>query len=329
MNTFKSLLTNSQYLIADGAIGTTLMSAGLDSGEAPERWNLTHPGQVRAVHRSYIQAGSQIVLTNSFGGSRFRLKLHGLQGQVAELNRIAAELARAEADAAPHPVAVAGSMGPSGELFEPMGVLSFREAHDGFAEQAAALAEGGVDVLWIETMSDLQEVQAAVMGARAVSDLPIVTTMTFDTNEHTMMGVSPVQALEAMRELGPIALGGNCGNGPAEIEAVIQAMHGADPTVILVAKSNAGIPEYVDGELCYAGTPELMAQHALRVRDLGAKIIGGCCGNSPEHVRVMAEALASGQQAEPVAGEADIEPAQLVTPRRERRQRRRGRRRAR
>jgi methionine synthase I (cobalamin-dependent) len=327
MNTFESLLSNNPYLVADGAMGTTLMFAGLDSGEAPERWNLTHPDRVRAVHRSYIRAGAQVVLTNSFGGSRFRLKLHGLQDQVAELNRVAAELARVEADAAPHPVAVAGSMGPSGELFEPMGVLSFAEARDGFAEQAAALAEGGVDVLWIETMSDLQEVQAAVMGARDVSDLPIVTTMTFDTNGHTMMGVSPVQALESMRELGPIALGGNCGNGPDEIEGVIKAMRAADPTVILVAKSNAGIPEYVDGELCYAGTPELMAQHALRVRDLGAKIIGGCCGNSPEHVQAMAKALASGRQAEPIADE--VQPARVVTPDRERRHRRRGRRRAR
>jgi methionine synthase I (cobalamin-dependent) len=327
MNTFKYLLSNNQHLIADGAMGTTLMSVGLDQGEAPERWNLTHPDQVRAVHRSYIQAGAQVVLTNSFGGSRFRLKLHGLQDQVAELNRTAAELACAEADTAPHPVAVAGSMGPSGELFEPMGILSFAEAHDGFAEQAAALAEGGVDVLWIETMSDLQEVQAAVMGARAVSDLPIVTTMTFDTNGHTMMGVSPVQALEAMRELGPIALGGNCGNGPAEIEGVIKAMRAADPTVILVAKSNAGIPEYVDGELCYAGTPELMAQHALRVRDLGAKIMGGCCGNSPEHVRAMAEALASGKKPDPVVDEIALE--RVGTPDREKRRRRRGRRRAR
>jgi methionine synthase I (cobalamin-dependent) len=327
MNAFESLLSNHPYLIADGAMGTRLMSLGLDSGEAPERWNLSHPDRVRAVHRSYIQAGSQILLTNSFGGSRFRLRLHGLQDQVAEVNRIAAELARAEADAAPHPVAVAGSMGPSGELFEPMGVLSFGEAQDGFAEQAAALAEGGVDVLWIETMSDLQEVQAAVMGARAVSDLPVVTTMTFDTNGYTMMGVSPVQALEAMRELGPIALGGNCGNGPDEIERVIRAMHAADPAVTLVAKSNAGIPEFVDGEVCYAGTPELMAQHALRVRELGASIIGGCCGNSPQHVRAMAEALASGKTVAPIADE--IAPQPIATSDRARPRRRRGRRRAR
>jgi 5-methyltetrahydrofolate--homocysteine methyltransferase len=268
-----------------------LMAAGLEHGQAPEGWNVSFPDRVRAVHLAYLQAGARVVLTNSFGGSRFRLKLHGLQDRVAELNRAAAELARAEADAAPGPVAVAGSMGPSGELFEPMGLLTADQARDGFAEQAAALAEGGADVLWIETMSDLQEVQAAVIGARSVCDLPIVTTMTFDTHGRTMMGVTPIQALEAMRELDAVACGGNCGNGPAEIEGVIKAMYAADPAVILVAKSNAGIPEYVDGALTYSGTPEAMARHAVRVRQMGAKIIGACCGSTPEHTRAMAQAL--------------------------------------
>jgi methionine synthase I (cobalamin-dependent) len=291
MNRFESLLVSNPYLLADGAMGTLLMAAGLKRGEAPEMWNVAHPDQVQAVHRSYIAAGSHVVLTNSFGGSLFRLKRHNLQNQVTELNRAAAKLARAEADAAPHLVAVAGSMGPCGELLAPMGRLTFAQARDAFAEQAAALTEGGVDVLWIETMSDLREVQAAVEGARAVSDLPIVTTMTFDTKGHTMMGVAPVQALEALRELGAVALGGNCGNGPAEIEGVIEVMHDADPSVILVAKSNAGIPEHVNGVLTYSGTPQVMADHALRVRDRGAKIIGACCGSSPEHIRAMAEAL--------------------------------------
>jgi methionine synthase I (cobalamin-dependent) len=294
VNTFDSLLASSAYLLADGAMGTMLMAAGLERGQSPEEWNVSHPARVRAVHRSYIQAGSQIILTNTFGGSRLRLKRHGLQDRVAELNRAAAGLVRAEAEAAPHPVAVAGSMGPSGELLKPLGKLTFEEARDTFAEQAAALAEGGVDVLWVETMGDLQEVRAAVEGARTVSDLPIVTTMTFDTHGRTVMGVTPVQALETMRELGVVALGGNCGNGPDEIEGVIEAMHAADPTGALVAKANAGIPERVDGALIYSGTPEVMARHAVRVRRLGAKIIGACCGSTPEHVHAMAEALKSG-----------------------------------
>ena len=298
MRTFESLLAARPYLLADGAIGTMLMSAGLPHGTAPEEWNLSRPDAVRAVHRGYIQAGSDIILTNSFGGTRFRLERHGFQDRVSALNRAAAKLARAEADAAPRTVAVAGSMGPSGELFEPMGLLNFDQARDGFAEQAAALIDGGADALWIETMSDLQELQAAVMGAREVTDLPIITTMTFDTNGHTMMGVGPIQGMDAMRELGVSALGGNCGNGPAEIEGVIEAMHAADPSVVLVAKANAGIPELVEGELCYSGTPEVMAGYALQVRRLGAKIIGGCCGTTPAHLRAMADALENGRQNE-------------------------------
>jgi len=293
MNTFESLLGTQPYLLADGAIGTMLFAAGLAHGVAPELWNVEEPGKVRAIHREYIRAGSNIILTNSFGGSRLRLEQHKLQDRVADLNRAAAGLARIEADSAASPVAVGGSMGPTGELFEPMGLLRFDHARGAFAEQAAALVEGGVDVFWIETMSDLQEVQAAVMGVRDVSDLPVVTTLTFDTNGRTMMGVAPVLGLEAMRELGVTALGGNCGNGPAEIEGVIQAMHAADPGALLVAKSNAGIPQYIDGELTYSGTPDVMARHARLVRDLGAKIIGGCCGTTPEHIRAMSEALAN------------------------------------
>ena len=295
MNVFERLLSTRDYLLADGAMGTLLMAAGLTSGHAPELWNVENPDTIRGAHRAYIEAGADIFLTNSFGGNRFRLVRHGLDGRVSELNRAAAQLARAEADAAGRLVVVGGSMGPTGEMFAPLGTLSFEAARDAFAEQAAALAEGGVDVIWIETMSDVQEVRAAFEGARSVTDLPIVTTMTFDTHGRTMMGVTPAQALEALRALGPAALGGNCGNGPAEIEGVIQAMRAADPDVPLVAKSNAGLPKYVDGELTYDATPEVMARHALRVRELGAKIIGGCCGSTPDHIRAMAEALRTGR----------------------------------
>lgn len=325
MNRLQELLASHAYLLADGAMGTMLMSLGLGQGHAPERWNISHPDKVQSVHQLYVEAGSHIILTNSFGGTRFRLKLHGLQDQVPALNRTAAEVARTVANGASRPVVVGGSMGPSGELFEPMGTLTFDLARDAFAEQAAALAEGGVDVLWIETMSDLQEVQAAVAGVRSVTDLPIVTTMTFDTHGRTMMGVTPVQALEAMEELDPIALGGNCGNGPAEIEGVIAAMHAADPEATLVAKSNAGIPEYVEGVLTYSGTPEVMARHAVLARNLGARIIGACCGSTAAHVRAMAEALAS-EDMVPVSVE-DLEDlserAEPKTPRKRRPRRRR------
>ena len=331
MNLLETLLSTNDYLLTDGAMGTMLMSAGLEQGNPPEAWNILYSERIRAVHHSYIEAGARIILTNSFGGTRFRLKLHNLQDRTYELNRAAAELARAEADAARHPIVVAGSIGPSGEILQPVGALSFEEARAGFAEQAAGLVDGGVDVLWIETMSDLNEVRAAVEGIRSLPtpSLPVVTTMTFDTNGRTMMGVTPVQALTALRCLEPLALGGNCGNGPAEIEAVVQAMYAADQTsglraTLLVAKSNAGIPEYVNGDLRYNGTPEVMACHAVRVRDLGASIIGACCGSTPAHIQAMAAALASTPINRTVvesALAASDQPAAVDQPRSRRRQR--------
>lgn len=292
MNKLEQLLADNDYLIADGGMGTMLMAAGLEQGDPPEMWNILHPDRIRAVHRGYIEAGSQIILTNSFGGTCFRLKLHNLQDRAYELNKAAAELARAEADAADHPVVVGGSLGPSGEIMEPVGALSFADAVAGFAEQAAGLAAGGVDVLWIETMSDVSEVRAAVEGCRQATDLPIVATMTFDTNGRTMMGVTPAQAYAELSAMNLTALGGNCGNGPAEIEGVIQAMYATDQAYPFVAKSNAGIPEYVHGQLRYNGTPDVMADYAVKVRNYGARIIGACCGSSPAHIAAMAEALA-------------------------------------
>jgi len=312
-NRFLDLLARGESIIADGGMGTMLMEAGLLFGDPPEQWNVLPEKQrhVRAVHRGYLDAGAQIILTNSFGGSPFRLKLHNLQDRVFELNRAAAELARAEAgDCA----VVAGSLGPSGELFEPIGALTYAAAVDGFAAQAAGLAAGGADVLWVETMSDLNEVRAAVAGARqAARHLPVVATMTFDTRGFTMMGISPASAVAALAELGLAAIGGNCGNGPDEIEGVIHGMrqaiearglaleagYGSRSTSLkpqasslaLVAKSNAGVPEVIDGRAVYSGTPAIMASYARRVRALGATIIGACCGSTPTHVRAIADAL--------------------------------------
>ncbi len=291
MDKLQQFLSAEGVILLDGAMGTMLMMAGLESGAPPEEWNLLHPERIRQVHEAYIEAGSRIVLTNSFGGTRFRLKLHNLQDQVAELNRAAAEIARSAADAAPHTVLVGGSMGPTGELMEPMGEMTMEAAQAAFAEQAAALAAGGVDVLWIETMSDLNEVKAAVAGARSACDLPVVASMTFDTHGRTMMGVSPEQAIQELGGLNLSALGANCGNGPAEIEGVIQKMRAIAPDVPLIAKSNAGIPHWEGEDLVYDGTPQVMAGYTHQVRGLGAQLIGGCCGSTPAHIRAMREAL--------------------------------------
>jgi 5-methyltetrahydrofolate--homocysteine methyltransferase len=211
---------------------------------------------------------------------------------VIELNKKAAENARAEADAAPHPVLVAGSMGPTGQLLEPLGTLRVSEAEKSFADQAAGLAEGGVDLFWVETMSDLSEVKAAVAGIRSVSDLPIAATMSFDSHGRTMMGVSPEQAVKELGELNIQLLGANCGTGSDELINAIKEMRSANPDLPIIAKANAGIPQMVGTEVVYNGSPEVMAAYAADVWKEGATLIGGCCGSSPDHVRAMAEALA-------------------------------------
>ncbi|OGB33984.1 MAG: methionine synthase I [Burkholderiales bacterium RIFCSPLOWO2_12_FULL_61_40] len=292
-NRFSQLLASRPWLLADGATGSNLFEVGLVSGDAPELWNIDHPERIAALHRSFVEAGADILLTNSFGGTRYRLKLHQAEHRVAELNTAAARIARGVADASGRTVAVAGSMGPTGEIMEPIGALTFDQAQQAFAEQASALAQGGVDVLWIETMSSREEVEAAVAGAATVG-LPIVCTLSFDTNGRTMMGLSPSDFAGIEKTLAPrlAACGTNCGVGAAEVVACIHNLaQAAGPDVVLVAKGNCGIPQYVDGAICYNGTPELMGVYARMALDAGARIIGGCCGTSPRHLRAMREAL--------------------------------------
>lgn len=291
---FTEALATRPWLLADGATGTNYFQMGLVSGDAPEMWNFEHPERVRSLHRRFIEAGADIVLTNSFGGNRHRLKLHNAQDQVREINIAAAKNARAEADAAGRPVYVGGSIGPTGEIMQPVGALSHDEAVESFAEQAMALKEGGVDVLWIETMSSEEELRAAVEGA-ARAGLPIVTTMSFDTNGRTMMGITPKSfgAITAALPTQPVAIGANCGVGASELVATVLGISEARPDAAVVAKGNCGIPQYVDGHIHYTGTPELMADYARIALDAGAKIIGGCCGTSPEHLASMRKSLES------------------------------------
>jgi 5-methyltetrahydrofolate--homocysteine methyltransferase len=289
---FVEALKTRPWLLADGATGTNYFQMGLISGDAPEMWNFEHPEKVRSLHRRFIAAGADIVLTNSFGGSSYRLKLHNAQDKVRELNIAAAKNARAEADAAGRPVYVGGSIGPTGEIFQPVGTLSHEDGVAAFREQAKALKEGGVDVLWIETMSSEEELRAAVEGASGLG-LPIVTTMSFDTNGRTMMGMTPKAfgALTTTLPTQPVAIGANCGVGPSELLATVLGITAARPDANVVAKGNCGIPQYLDGHIHYSGTPELMAEYARTALDAGAKIIGGCCGTSPEHLAAMRKAL--------------------------------------
>jgi methionine synthase I (cobalamin-dependent) len=292
---FRALVDGGGPVIADGAMGTMLFANGLQFGDPPETWNLAHPDVIRRIQRAYLEAGSQILLTNTFGGNRARLRLSGHGDRVDDLNRTAAILLRAEVEAAGGHALVAGDIGPTGEIVEPLGTLAYDEAVDIFREQAASLVAGGVDLIWIETMSDLSEIRAAIEGVRRASPgIALVTTMTFDTRGHTMMGVSPEQAVEALAAWGADAIGGNCGNGPDEMLGVIQRMHAAAPGITLVAKSNAGMPELVDMRAVYRADPATMAGQVIEMHQAGARIVGGCCGSTPDHLAAIARALAAG-----------------------------------
>ena len=292
MDKLTELLSSSPTILGDGAMGTMLQSLGLTTGGSPDEWNISHPDLVKGVLQGYVDAGAQVVTTNTFGGTRYRLALHDNQDRVREFNLAGARLAREVADAAPHPVVVAGDIGPTGEILFPLGAREPEEVREAFAEQAAALAEGGVDFFLIETMSALEEVQAAIEGIRSVSGLPIAVTLTFDTHFRTMMGVKPVQAVEALYDLGIRVIGANCGNGPDEIESVISEMVAVrPPDVFLIAKSNAGLPKYENKQIYYDGTPEVMADYAVKMRALGVNWIGACCGSTPAHIAAMRAAL--------------------------------------
>jgi 5-methyltetrahydrofolate--homocysteine methyltransferase len=286
MGSLQELLGRQETILGDGAMGTMLHHAGLTIG-APEQWNVKQPDVVLGIHRAYVEAGSDFISTNTFGGTRNRLKLDELQDQVAELNQAGARLARQAAGER----LVAGSMGPTGELMEPLGLLTPQGALESFTEQARALKAGGADFALIETMSALEEVQAAVEGARAAG-LAAVVTMSFDTNFRTMMGIKPVAALATIAGWGVGVVGANCGNGPAEIERIMTEMSAAPHGgVALMAKSNAGMPRWKDDRITYGGTPEVMADYARRMVGLGVRVIGGCCGTTPEHIAAMRQAI--------------------------------------
>lgn len=296
-NRFETMLAERDWILTDGATGTNLFALGLEHGDSPEDWNLNRQDKVREHYRTFIDAGSDLILTNTFGGTVNRLKLHGLDAQVHEINAAAARLLREEIEKSGREVICAGDIGPTGDLFEPVGPISHESGVASFLAQMEGLAEGGADVLWIETMSSEEEFAAALEAASRVG-LPVVGTMSFDTNGRTMMGVTPSRLAGIVHTCDhdhrPHAWGGNCGTGaPDLLIGLISAQGEIGPDDLLVAKANCGIPEYVDGAIRYSGTTELMADYAVLARDLGVKIIGGCCGTKPEHLRAMRAALES------------------------------------
>jgi 5-methyltetrahydrofolate--homocysteine methyltransferase len=304
------LLSERPYLLADGATGTNMMAMGLGPGQAPDLWNIDRPDNVTRLHKSFLEAGADIILTNTFGANRCRLALENAQDRASEINEAGAHIARGAADRAGRPVVVAGSIGPTGEILEPHGKFKQEAAEEAFAEQAAALAAGGVDLLWIETIFAFAELEAAVAAA-ARTGLPFASTMTFDTRGRTMMGDTPEKAVGFVQGLSPspVAFGANCGAGPAMmLDTLCGFARVTGPDEVVIAKGNCGVPQTVNGEIVYTGDEQTMATYARMARDAGARIVGGCCGTTPAHLAAMAAAL-DGYEPGSVPDRAAIEKA--------------------
>ena len=291
-NVLSALIAEKGILLADGATGTSLFAMGLEAGEAPELWNESKPENITKLHQDFVDAGADIILTNTFGGTRHRLKLHQADDRVHALNKRAAEIARAVADKAPRKVITAGSVGPTGELLIPLGALSYENAVAAFVEQIEGLKAGGAEVAWIETMSSPDEIRAAAEAAAKVG-LPYVYTGSFDTAGKTMMGLHPKDIHGVASDLGngPVAVGANCGVGASDILSSLLDMTEAAPEATVIVKGNCGIPEFRGSEIHYSGTPPLMAEYVRLAADAGAKIIGGCCGTTCDHLAAMRVAL--------------------------------------
>ena len=293
-NAFTDLLAEKGTLLADGATGTNLFNMGLMSGDAPELWNTDEPAKITKLYRFAVDSGSDLFLTNSFGANAARLKLHDAQKRVHELSRVSAELAREVADKAERKIVVAGSVGPTGEIMEPVGTLTHALAVEMFHETADGLKAGGADIGWLETISAPEEYRAAAEGF-ALAGLPWCGTMSFDTAGRTMMGLTSEGMVDLVHELDntPLAYGANCGTGASDLLRTVLGFASKNGTLPIISKGNAGIPKYVEGHIYYDGTPELMARYAVMARDAGASIIGGCCGTLPEHLVAMRAALDS------------------------------------
>ena len=291
-NALSRMMSQRDWILADGATGTNLFNMGLEAGDAPEFWNDKHPDRITKLYKMAVDAGSDLFLTNSFGGNASRLKLHGAQGRARELSRMSAEIGREVADKAGRDVIVAGSVGPTGEIMAPMGTLTHEIAVEMFHEQAEGLKEGGADVLWLETISAPEEYKAAAEAFR-LAHMPWCGTMSFDTAGRTMMGMTSSDMADMVETLAhkPLAYGANCGVGASDLLRTVLGFVAQGTERPVIAKGNAGIPKFVDGHIHYDGTPDLMAEYACLARDAGATIIGGCCGTMAEHLSKMREAL--------------------------------------
>jgi methionine synthase I (cobalamin-dependent) len=288
MPSFAELLAERHVLLADGATGTNYQDMGIEPGVAPEEWVFDAPDRVRELHRRFVEAGSDLVLACTFGATTPRLADGPLAGRTIELNIRAAALAR---DAVGDDRLVAGSLGPTGQLVEPYGLLTRDVCRAAYAEQAKALADGGVDLLVLETFFALEEALWAIEGVQGATDLPLVASFSFDQGTHTMMGLSPTEVVAAVEPLGVAALGANCGRSLDDTDSVVEEFLAASPTLPLWVKPNAGVPRIVGDAVVYDAGPEALAEHVRVYADRGARIVGGCCGSTPEHIAAIARAV--------------------------------------
>ena len=294
-----SRLNSGEVLVCDGAMGTMLQSLGYTPGEPPEKWGVEHERSLRRIHSGYIEAGADIILTNTFGGSRVKLEKYGLGSEVEPLNMKLARIAVDEARKADRKVYVAGDVGPTGEFMEPLGLLTESDMIEIFSQQISALAQGGVDLIFIETMMDPNEAAAAVKAAKEVCDLPIFASMSYNVDKkgfRTMMGTSPEQAVKILLDTGADVVGANCGDVLASMMPdLIRQMKEAGAELVVV-EPNAGAPKIIEGKTVFPQTPQEMAESVPEIIEAGANVIGGCCGTTPDHIRLIAEIVKGWQR---------------------------------
>lgn len=331
-NLFATLLSEKPVLVADGGMGTSLFKFGMPAGSSPELLNVERPGMVARAHRGFLDAGTDIILTNTFGANRRRLVLHGLEDRVEELNTAAVALLKQMLRSFDRPVVVAGSVGPTGDLLAPLGELDHDAAVDVFAEQIQALVQAGADVVWIETLSSREELEAAYQAARSAG-VPVVTTMSFDTHGKTMMGFGPDQLAAWCRRQVPLpaAIGANCGVGAGDVVLAVRELAEAGSPAAIVAKANCGLPAYTEGHLRYPHGPETMYDYVDLATRAGARVVGACCGSGPRHIAAIRQAVdchrgATGVSPEEIRNRLGIIPRPVArTTRSRRRARRRSR----
>lgn len=290
MNKFLERLHSSKVLVADGATGTNLQKMGLQPGLAPEDLVIDQPDLILKLATAFASAGADILLTCTFGGTRLRMKESNYAQRVSEVNTRAVELTQQAASTGTE-ILVAGSIGPTGLLMKPFGPLSPEEAIAAFTEQVQGLVAGGVDLLVIETMFAFDEADAAYKAARTVTDLPIVVSFSYDRGVRTMMGVKPVEMIKRYKQMGAALVGANCGTSLENMEKVEQEYAAAEPGFPLWIKPNAGLPRMLDGNTVYDVSPGQMGEFAKKYAALGAHVVGGCCGNTPEHIAAIAKAF--------------------------------------